>query len=48
MPLTCNFPNCDCAVTCTDAPDRVLDDAEVVVEEYECARGHTFHETIEL
>jgi len=45
MALTCNHVGCTEATKCVGASER--DDANVVVEEYECASGHTFHETLE-
>jgi len=42
--LTCNYEGCTEATKCVGASER--DDANVVVEKYECADGHEFHETI--
>jgi len=44
MALTCNYEGCTEATKCVGASER--DDANVVVEKYECADGHEFHETI--
>jgi len=46
MPTQCTYPGCDRAIVCRGARER--DDANVVVEEYECSNEHTFHATIEL
>jgi len=46
MALTCSKPDCTEATKCIGASER--DDANVVVEQYECANGHQFHETVEV
>ena len=45
MARTCNMPNCDEATVVRDSRNG---EANTVVEEYECAEGHIFHETLEL
>lgn len=45
MARTCNMVNCDEATVVQDSRDG---EANTIIEEYECANGHTFHETLEL
>jgi len=43
MPRGCQWHDCNAATTVQSAEER--DDGHVV-EEYECANGHTFHWTV--
>jgi hypothetical protein len=45
MAQTCNMIGCDEATVVTGSREA---EANQVVEEYECADGHVFHETLEL